>query len=154
MHVGFLIQVIGQMANWHRDGTWISVAVSRVLKESGTHTLGKYNDKRQVTVVDWVGMKKILEVYGRDMGYKGEGSHREPWWPQTAARKQLSDTLEDILAATRPRRSKYRRRVNIRVCHEVADSDAGRNGHWYDGTDTGRGLTNKKLTSTLVIWDF
>ena len=57
-------------------------------------------------MAEWVGLCLILEVCDRDMGYTGGGRRREPWWRQTAARKQLSATLKDISAAARERRCK------------------------------------------------
>ena len=55
-------------------------------------------------VAEWVVLNKILEVCYRMMGYKGEGGHCDPWWQQSADRKQFSETLEDILAVSRSRR--------------------------------------------------
>ena len=101
VHVGFLIQVIGQTAKWHRDRTRRSAAASRVIKEAGTQTMGTNNDKLQVTVAEWVVLKNILDIYGRQTFYEVEGRHREPWWQQTAARNNLSETLEEILAVAR-----------------------------------------------------
>ena len=31
-----------------------------------------YIDKRQTTVAEWLVLRSILEVYGRETGYKGE----------------------------------------------------------------------------------
>ena len=76
----------------------------RVIKEAGTQIFGTYNNKLQVTVAEWVVLKKIIEVYNRETVYEGEGRHREPWWQQTAARKHLSESLEEILVAARARR--------------------------------------------------
>ena len=73
----------------------------RVIKESVTQIFGTYNNKLQVTVAEWVVLKKIIEVYNRETVYEGEGRHREPWWQQTAARNNLSETLEEILAVAR-----------------------------------------------------
>ena len=99
----FLRQLIGQTAKRHRDRTWRSAAALKVINESGKNTLGTYNYKRQVTVSEWVVLKKILEFYGREKGYEGEGRHCEPWWQKTEAREQLIETLEDILAEARVR---------------------------------------------------
>ena len=62
LHVGFLRQVTGQKAKWQREGTWRSVAAADVIKESGTHTLLLYIDKRQATVAKWVVLRLILEI--------------------------------------------------------------------------------------------
>ena len=40
VHAGFFRQVTVQKSNRQRDRTWIILAASRVLKESGTQTLG------------------------------------------------------------------------------------------------------------------
>ena len=50
VHVGFLIKVMEHKAKRQRDGSWGDVAAAKVLKESGTQTLGAYIDKRQATV--------------------------------------------------------------------------------------------------------
>ena len=70
-HVVFLRQLIGQTAKRHRDRTWRSSAALKLINESGKNTLGTYNYKRQVTVSEWVVLKKILEFYGREKGYEG-----------------------------------------------------------------------------------
>ena len=44
-HVGFLRQITGQRVVRKRDGTWLSVTADKVLRKSGTHTLGAYIDK-------------------------------------------------------------------------------------------------------------
>ena len=49
----------------------------------------------------------ILEVCNRETDYEGGGTIREPWWRQTAARKQLSATFKEILAVARDQRWKY-----------------------------------------------
>ena len=46
-------------------------------------------------------LRPILEVRNKDMDYKGGGRRREPWLWQMADWKQLSATLEEILAAAR-----------------------------------------------------
>ena len=50
---------------------------------------------------EWVALRPILEVCERETGYDVEGRRQNPWWRQTAARKQLSATLKEILAAAR-----------------------------------------------------
>ena len=45
--------------------------------------------------------------------------------------------LEEILDTARVLSWESSRRGNGRVGREVAESDAGRYGNWYDGTDTG-----------------
>ena len=82
-------------------------------------------------------MSPILEIYDRELGYEGGGRRREPWWRQTAARKQLSVTLEDILVVTRVWRWESGRRGGGRGGREVAESDTGSNGPWYAGTEIG-----------------
>ena len=52
----------------------------------------------------------IFEVCDRETGYEGRGRRREPWWYKTAARKQLSARLKEILAAEREWRWKSGRR--------------------------------------------
>ena len=68
------------------------------------------------------------------MGYEVGGRLREPWWKQTAARKQLGETLEDILTAARARRWEYGRNENGGGGREVSESDVGIDGPWYSGT--------------------
>ena len=101
-----------------------------MLKEAVTNTLGAYIDKRQAILVEWIVLRTIIEICDSDTGYKGGESLRETWWRQTAARKQLSVTLKDILESARARR-----------CGKggegrgVAESDAGSDGPWYAGME-------------------
>ena len=60
VHVGFLRKVLVKTVNWQRYGTWRTAAASRVLKESGTQTLGMYTDKLQETVAEWMMLMPIL----------------------------------------------------------------------------------------------
>ena len=76
--------------------------MDKLLKESGTHYLGEYIDRRQAEVAYWVVLMKILEVCNKDTGYEGGG------W-QTAAMKQLSDMLKEILVEARVRHCKSSR---------------------------------------------
>ena len=63
LHVGFLRQVTGQKAKRQREGTWRSMAAAEVIKESGTHTLWLYIDKRQATGAKWVVLRAILDIF-------------------------------------------------------------------------------------------
>ena len=63
LHVGFLRQVTGQMAKRQREGTRRSVVEVGVIKESETHTLWLYIDKRQATVAKWVVLRPILDIF-------------------------------------------------------------------------------------------
>ena len=65
LHVGFLRQVTGQKAKRQREGTWRSVAAAEVIKESGTHKLWLYIDKRQATVAKWVVLRPVLDIFDR-----------------------------------------------------------------------------------------
>ena len=65
MHVGFLRQVMGQKSKRQREGTRRSVVEVGVIKESETHTLWLYIDKRQATVAKWVVLRPILEIFDR-----------------------------------------------------------------------------------------
>ena len=42
--------------------------MAKVLKESGTQTLGAYIDNQQATVAEWVALRPIPEIYDRYMG--------------------------------------------------------------------------------------
>ena len=83
------------------------MAAEKVLEKAGTQSLGTYIDRRQETVSEWVALCTILEVCDRETGYEVGGRLQVPWWRQTAAIKQLSATLKDILAEARERRWKY-----------------------------------------------
>ena len=65
VYVDFLMQVTGQKAKCQRDRTWRSVAAARILKEAGTQTLGKYINKLQTTVAEWVALRLILDIFDR-----------------------------------------------------------------------------------------
>ena len=51
-------------------------------------------------------MRSIFEVFDRDIGYEIGFMQREPWWHKMAARNQMREMLEDILAVTRVRQWK------------------------------------------------
>ena len=78
--MGFLRQMTGKKENRQRDRTWRSEAAAKVIKESGTQTMGAYIDKRQVTVAEWVALRPIIDICDRDTGYEGGGRSHEPWW--------------------------------------------------------------------------
>ena len=65
------------------------------------------------------------------------GRRREPWWRQTAARKQLSTMLEDILAAARARCWESGRCGKGGGVRDLAEYNVGSNGPRYAGMDTG-----------------
>ena len=60
VYLGFLSQVMvnAVIQNW--DGTYRIAAVESVQKELENHKLGKYNDKRKKTVVEWVALRPII----------------------------------------------------------------------------------------------
>ena len=102
--MGFLRQVLVNTAKRQREGNWRSAVAEIILKSAGAQTLGTYIDKKKAIVVEWVALRPKLEVFNRETGYEGGGRHHEPWWRQTAARDQLSATLEDLLSASSERR--------------------------------------------------
>ena len=51
-----------------------------MLQVTGTKPLWEYINKRQVAVAEWVTLRKILEVYEKEAGYKGWGRLRDPLW--------------------------------------------------------------------------
>ena len=55
-------------------------------------------------MTEWVALRPILEFCDRETGYEGRERRWYPWWRQTAARKQLSDTFKNISEAARERR--------------------------------------------------
>ena len=129
--MGFLRKMTGNTAKRQRDGTWISASVESVIKEAGTKTLEVYIHKRKETVVEWVVLMPILEVCNMGTGYEGGGRRCDLWWRQMTPRKNLSATLEDILAAERARRQESGRRGNGGGVGEVSESDSGIKVTWY-----------------------
>ena len=107
------------------------------VKKAGTQSLGDYIYRWQEKVTEWVALNPILEVCDKETGYEGGGRLREPWWRETAARKQLSDTLKEILEAARDRRWKSSRHGGGRGDRNAAEPEdgAGRNGSWDAGTE-------------------
>ena len=79
------------------------------------------------------------------IGYTEGGRRRETWWRQTADSKQLNDTLKDIFMEARDWRRKSGRRGKGGGGKDVADSEsnAGSDGPWYDGTETGDAQVGK-----------
>ena len=63
--------------------------------------------------------------------------HREPWWRKKAAWKQLISTLEEILGEAKARRWESGTRGEGGGVRQVEKSDAGSDGTWYAGTETG-----------------
>ena len=82
----------------------------RLFKEAGNQYLGVYIDKRQATVMGWVVLRPILEVFDKETGNEGGGRRRDPRGRKTESRKQLCATLKDISTAVRVRRRKSGRR--------------------------------------------
>ena len=54
-----------------RDGLWQKVVASKVLEGAGTQPFQTYLERRQATVVEWVALWTIFNVYAREMVYKG-----------------------------------------------------------------------------------
>ena len=61
-------------------------------------------------MVEWVALRPILDILDKKKIYDGGGMRWDLWWGQTAARKQLSMTLEEIFSSTRERCWKSGRR--------------------------------------------
>ena len=70
VNVGFLWKVMGKMARREWGGTWSRAAAGIFLKESGIQTFGKYIDRRQMTVLEWLALRNIYEFCDRDTCYK------------------------------------------------------------------------------------
>ena len=99
--MGFLKKITGQKSKLQRNRTCRSKEAVKMLKEPGTQTLGEHIDKRQAKVAEWVSLIPIMDICNRETGYEVGGRCIETWWRQTAAQKQLSATLEEILVAAR-----------------------------------------------------
>ena len=84
MHVGSLRQVTRKKAKRLRDGYWRQVTVKTVLQGEGKQSLRRYVDRRHVTVVEWVALWPIFDVFVRETGYEGGGKLQVPWWGQEA----------------------------------------------------------------------
>ena len=78
----------------------------------------------------------ILETCDRDTGYEGGRKQREPWWRQTAAQKQISSTLEEILAEARALCWESGWHGEVGGVRELAESDTGSNYPRYSETET------------------
>ena len=82
---------------------------------------------RQATVVYWVALQPVFEVFVKETEFRGGDGAREQWWRQTAVERQLNTTLKEISEAVRERR----RRGFFR-CGEVKggseESDSGDDG--------------------------
>ena len=90
-------------------------------------------------MADWVVFCPILEVCDRETGYEGGGRRWEPWWRQTAAKKQLGATLKDISETARERRCKsgrHGKRGGGERDAEESEYGAGSDGSRYSGTET------------------
>ena len=72
-----------------------------------------------------VELRPIIEVCDMETSYEGGGRRRDPWWRQTAARKEISATLENILAERRTWQWESGRCGNGRGGGEVTYYDSG-----------------------------
>ena len=77
VHVGFKRQIAGHRELQQKDGTWWCMAAEEVLKKAGIQYLVSFIYRRKASVVEWVAMRPILEVYHKEMVYKGLESRRE-----------------------------------------------------------------------------
>ena len=70
---------------------------------------------------------------------RGGGRRREPWWSQTASRKQLRATLKDILAEAMDRCWESGRRGRGGGYRDAEESEYGSRSDGYRdaGTETG-----------------
>ena len=115
------------------------MAAEKVLEKSGTLSLGTYIERRQEILAEGVASRPILEVCDIETYCEGGGRRRDPWWRQTAARKQMSATLKDILAAASERRWKSGSHGGGKGYRNAEESEdwAGSNGYRDSGMDTG-----------------
>ena len=63
-----------------------------------------YIGRRQVTMVQWVALQPLFEVYEEYKGFKGGGRRRKAWLRQEATEKELRDALEGISREAKRRR--------------------------------------------------
>ena len=82
-------------------------------------------------------LRSIIYIFESELGYEGGGMRRDLWRRQTAYWKQLSATLEDILAAARAQRWGSIRSSEGRGVREVAEYDSGIDGPLHAGMETG-----------------
>ena len=68
VHMAFLHQIKVNTLRENWDGIWRRVVLESILKELSTQKLGTYIDKQQTTVADWVLLRPIYEVCGREAG--------------------------------------------------------------------------------------
>ena len=68
----------GQKSKRQRYGICISALAARLLKEAVNKTLVKYIDKRKATVAEWIALRMILDIFGKETVYEGGGRRREP----------------------------------------------------------------------------
>ena len=74
-------------------------------------------------MVEWVVLMPIFKVCKKDMGHKGEGRLREPWWRQAEAEQNMKATLKEISAEAREqRRREFGRRGRGEGGEEKYDS--------------------------------
>ena len=88
-------------------------------------------------------LRPILEICDRETCNEGGEMRRELWWWITSARKQLSEMLEEILAASRARPWELGRRGEVRGGREVVESGVGIDGPQYSGTEIGDALVGE-----------
>ena len=117
---------MGKTARRQWDGIWKKEGALIYLKETGMNTLGDYINRWQTTVVEWVALRPIYEVFEKEMGYNGEGRRGDLWWRQTVPRAQLRATIEIIFTAARARRQESRSRSKIRDWEEEGSTSVSK----------------------------
>ena len=68
-HMVFLRRITRQAEVRQNYGTWRQVSAETVMKKAGNQTLGTYIYRKQITVMEWVALRPILEVCARETSY-------------------------------------------------------------------------------------
>ena len=97
--------ITGKRAKQLGDETWETPGEEGIREAVGTQPDRIYIEQRQATVVQWVALRTLFEVFARETGYEGGGRRRKVWWRQEATEKQPRATLADLREAKRRRRS-------------------------------------------------
>ena len=75
-NVGLLQQITGKRAKCQTYGAWEKLVAEEVLWEVETQSEYQYIGRQQVTVVQWVALDLLLEVFLQDTILEGGGKKR------------------------------------------------------------------------------
>ena len=88
-HVWFIMHITRKQAQCHFDRTWETPAEEEVLRAAEVQSEAKCIGCGQATVVQWVALHPLLDVYMRETGYEGGGWDISSCWRKGKSKEML-----------------------------------------------------------------